>query len=197
MKKVGLFIGTFNPIHVGHLMMYQQIKNMELFDEVRITPSPESPNKIGKECASFDDRCWMVQLCNVYCETRWKDLPTPSRTIDLLDYLKSKEQDSEFTIIMGIDNWNDIPNWKESERLVNENKFFIYGIEHIECHYFPENMENTMFRPMTVRTNLHSSFIRKEFKEGRSIYHYVHQEVARYMFNERLYIDWKSTNSLT
>ncbi len=121
--KIGLFFGSFNPIHTGHLIIANYMAHHTDLDKVWLVVSPHNPLKKASDLINTYDRLEMAKLAT---ETSDKieisdielKLPRPSYTIDTLTYLHEKFQNHEFVLIMGSDNLNSLQNWKNYEILL-------------------------------------------------------------------------------
>ncbi len=119
-KKIGLFFGSFNPIHVGHLIIANYMANFTELDEVWFVVSPQNPFKEKKSLGNMYDRLEMVNLAIEGADKlRASDieftLPQPSYTIDTLTYLQEKYPNKEFVLIMGEDNLQSLRKWKNAD----------------------------------------------------------------------------------
>lgn len=131
MKKVGLFFGSFNPIHIGHLILANYILENSDMAELWFVVSPQNPFKDKKTLLSDHNRLDMVQLAvKNYPKMRVSNvefsLPKPSYTIDTLTYLKEKYPDHSFALIMGEDNLKGLRKWKNSEKLIENYQIIVY-----------------------------------------------------------------------
>lgn len=131
MKKVGLFFGSFNPIHIGHLILANYILENSDMHELWFVVSPQNPFKEKKSLLNDHNRLDMVQLAiQNYPKMRASSvefsLPTPSYTIDTLTYLKEKYPDISFALIMGEDNLSGLHKWKNSEKLIESHQIIVY-----------------------------------------------------------------------
>ena len=131
MKKVGLFFGSFNPIHIGHLILANYILENSDMDKLWFVVSPQNPFKEKKSLLNDHNRLDMVQLAiQNYPKMRASNvefsLPTPSYTIDTLTYLKEKYPDITFALIMGEDNLSGLHKWKNSEKLIESHQIIVY-----------------------------------------------------------------------
>jgi nicotinate-nucleotide adenylyltransferase len=125
MKKIGLFFGSFNPIHIGHLILANYILENSDMEELWFVVSPQNPFKDKKSLLNDHNRLDMVQLSvKNYPKMRASNiefsLPKPSYTIDTLTYLNEKYPDYSFALIMGEDNLKSLPKWKNYEKLVSD-----------------------------------------------------------------------------
>lgn len=131
MKKVGLFFGSFNPIHIGHLILANYILENSDMEELWFVVSPHNPFKEKKSLLSDHNRLDMVQLAlKNYPKMRASNvefaLPKPSYTIDTLTYLREKYPDYSFALIMGEDNLENLGKWKNAEALVKNHHIIVY-----------------------------------------------------------------------
>ena len=129
--KIGLFFGSFNPIHHGHLMVASFIANHTDLQQVWLVVSPQNPHKTQSSLLNEYDRLHLAQLA-IEDDTQIKvsdiefKLPKPSYTIDTLTYLQEKYPQHQFYVIMGSDSFQNLPKWKNFEALVKNYQFIVY-----------------------------------------------------------------------
>jgi nicotinate-nucleotide adenylyltransferase len=129
--KIGLFFGSFNPIHHGHLMVASFIANHTDLQQVWLVVSPQNPHKTQTSLLNEYDRLHLAQLA-IEDDTQIKvsdiefKLPKPSYTIDTLTYLQEKYPQHQFYVIMGSDSFQNLPKWKNFEALVKNYQFIVY-----------------------------------------------------------------------
>ena len=131
MKKIGLFFGSFNPIHIGHLILANYILEHSDMQELWFVVSPQNPFKEKKSLLNDHNRLDMVQLAiKNYQKMRASNvefsLPTPSYTIDTLTYLQEKHPDYSFPLIMGQDNLGSLHKWKNYDLLLQTYQVIVY-----------------------------------------------------------------------
>ena len=131
MKKIGLFFGSFNPIHIGHLILANYILEHSDMQELWFVVSPQNPFKEKKSLLNDHNRLDMVQLAiKNYQKMRASNvefsLPTPSYTIDTLTYLQEKHPDYSFSLIMGEDNLGSLHKWKNYDLLLQNYQVIVY-----------------------------------------------------------------------
>ena len=130
-KVIGIFGGSFNPVHNGHIMLAQYLAQYSHLDEVWLTLSPQNPLKITNSLLDDSHRLAMLKLaiekapllkaCEIELE-----LPRPSYTINTLDELSRRYPNYKFNIVIGGDNWNLIDRWKDYQRIINDYGVVIY-----------------------------------------------------------------------
>ncbi len=129
--KIGLYFGSFNPIHIGHLIIGSYIANQDLVDQVWFVVSPQNPLKPSNGLLNEYHRLHLVSAA-IEQDTRLRasdvefKLPKPSYTIDTLTYLKEKYPQHVFVILMGSDSFQNLPKWKNFELLTREYSFIVY-----------------------------------------------------------------------
>lgn len=129
--KVGLYFGSFNPVHVGHLIIANYIANNFPLDQIWFVISPQNPLKTNKNLLNKYHRKFLIDIA-IEGENKLKtstiefSLPIPSYTIDTLTYLEEKYKDHTFSIIMGSDSLENLPKWKNYELLINNYEILVY-----------------------------------------------------------------------
>lgn len=129
--KIGLFFGSFNPIHNGHLMVASYIANHTDVKQVWLVVSPQNPHKPQTSLLNEYDRLHLAQIA-IEGDPQLKvtdiefKLPKPSYTIDTLTYIQEQYPQHEFSVIMGGDSFQNLHKWKNFEALKNNYKFIVY-----------------------------------------------------------------------
>ncbi|MEP6844403.1 MAG: nicotinate (nicotinamide) nucleotide adenylyltransferase [Panacibacter sp.] len=178
--KIGLYFGSFNPIHIGHLIIANHILNFTDIKKVWFVVSPQNPLKPSNSLLNEYQRLQLVRLAVednvslVASNVEFK-LPRPSFTIDTITYLKEKYQNREFSIIMGSDSLQNIHNWKNYEQLISNNKIFIY--KRPEFHTEATH-PHLIFLNHAPLLEISATTIRSLVKEGKSIKYLVPDKVA-------------------
>ncbi|AZB21003.1 nicotinate-nucleotide adenylyltransferase [Kaistella haifensis] len=193
MKKVGLFFGSFNPIHIGHLILANYILENSDMAELWFVVSPQNPFKDKKALLSDHNRLDMVQLAvKNYPKMRVSNvefsLPKPSYTIDTLTYLKEKYPDHSFALIMGEDNLKGLPKWKNSDKLIENYQIIVYprlfAGEKQENEYLKHENISMVNAPII---ELSATEIRNMIKNGKNVRPMLPPEVFEYLDGSNFY----------
>ncbi|WP_437919391.1 nicotinate (nicotinamide) nucleotide adenylyltransferase [Sphingobacterium sp. LRF_L2] len=190
MTKVGLFFGSFNPIHIGHLIIANYMTSFTALDEVWFVVSPHNPFKEKKSLGNMYDRLEMVNLAIVGEEKlRASDvefnLPQPSYTIDTLTHLKERYPNKEFLLIMGEDNLQGFSKWKNADIILRDYKLIVYprpGFHGGELR----NHSSVILTDSPVM-ELSSTFLRSAIKAKKNIRFYTPDSVLEFIDKKGLY----------
>jgi nicotinate-nucleotide adenylyltransferase len=123
MRRVGVFGGTFDPVHLGHLVLAEQCREQGRLDEVWFVPSARPPHKLGRVLTPFGQRVEMLALGVAgnpafRIEPSEKDRPGPSFTVDTLADFGRRYSDCEFFLLIGSDTLKDLPSWRDPAGVV-------------------------------------------------------------------------------
>ncbi len=193
MKKIGLFFGSFNPIHIGHLILANYILENSDMDELWFVVSPQNPFKDKKSLLTDHNRLDMVQLAvKNYPKMRASNvefsLPKPSYTIDTLTYLKEKHPNYSFALIMGEDNLDSLPKWKNAEKLMSDYQIIVYPRtfegEKKDSEYLQHENISIVNAPII---ELSATEIRNMIKEGKNVRPMLPPEVFEYLDGSSFY----------
>lgn len=187
--RVGLFFGSFNPIHVGHLMLAQYMVNFADVDEVWLVVSPQNPFKQDVELADTQHRLNMARLAvgdneKIKISEVELTLPKPSYTIDTLRALEKEYPEIEFSIIMGADNLMGLNRWKEAETLLSRYRIIVYPRPGYEAKE-PEGAHIEIVDAPQV--DISSTQLRRWIGEGRSVLYFTNNKVIEYFSQNNLY----------
>ncbi|WP_027376537.1 nicotinate (nicotinamide) nucleotide adenylyltransferase [Kaistella palustris] len=194
MKKVGLFFGSFNPIHIGHLILANYILENSDMDELWFVVSPQNPFKEKKSLLKDHHRLDMVQLAlKNYPKMRASNvefsLPQPSYTVDTLTYLHEKFPDYSFALIMGEDNLAGLAKWKNAANLIKNHQIIVYPrlqtSEIKSSSKYPEHEHISLINAPIVE--LSATEIRTMIKEGKNVRPMLPPEVFDYLDGSSFY----------
>ena len=129
--KIGLYFGTYNPIHVGHLVIANYMADYTDLDQVWLVVTPQNPHKNKASLLSDYHRLAIVRIAvegnnKLQASNIEFDLPKPSYTTTTLTYIKEKYPEHDFSLIMGEDNLRTLHKWKNHEEIINNHKIFVY-----------------------------------------------------------------------
>jgi nicotinate-nucleotide adenylyltransferase len=177
--KIGLFFGSFNPIHHGHLMVASYIANHTEVQQVWLVVSPQNPHKTQASLLNEYDRLHLAQLA-IEDDSQIKvsdiefKLPKPSYTIDTLTYVQEQFPQHEFYVIMGGDSFQNLPKWKNFESLIKNYKFIVYRRPGFEINNTNGASVQYLEAPML---ELSATLIRNNCKNGNTIRYLVPEKV--------------------
>lgn len=194
MKKIGLFFGSFNPIHIGHLFVAEMAIEKADLDEVWFIVSPASPYKMHTgELASEEDRYNMVvQAIKYNRKLKVSDvefsMSKPSYTANTVHFLKEKNTQNKFSLICGTDVYVDIESWFLGKELIESIDEFIVYPRNSSKIYSPESMVHKTTWLLNVPSfEISATFIRNQIKNNKTTEHILPREVKEYIINNNLY----------
>ncbi|RKS55481.1 nicotinate-nucleotide adenylyltransferase [Gillisia mitskevichiae] len=191
-KKVGLYFGTFNPIHAGHLIIANYMVEFSELTEVWMVVTPHNPFKKKSSLLDNHHRLEMVyRACEDYPKLKPSDiefgLPQPNYTVNTLIQLEEKYPDLEFALIMGEDNLKSLHKWKNYEVILERYSIFVYpriseGL--VENEFLSHEKITRVPAPII---ELSSTFIRKAVKIGKNIRPMLPEKVWKYLDEMNFY----------
>lgn len=192
MKKVGLFFGTFNPIHVGHLIIANYIAEYTELKEVWFVVSPHNPHKDKSSLLSDHHRLQMVEIAiegnnKLKASSIEFSLPKPSYTTLTLQALKEKHPDITFSLIMGEDNLRSLHRWRNYEYIIENYDIYVYpriGLNEDDKEMPTYNRVKFCQAPVM---NLSATFIREAIKERKEVRYLVTEPVYKYIDEMNFY----------
>ena len=190
-KQIGVFSGSFNPVHMGHLILANYITEFTDIDEVWFVVTPHNPLKEASHLANEKHR---LNMCQVAIKEMEKlkvseiefSMPKPSYTIDTLDKLKKDFPEMDFTLVIGGDNWTSFHLWKAYKRIIEENKILIYprlGEEVV----IDKQLSNNVQLCNAPILQISSSFVRSSIKGGKNVSSFLPNGIYEYIVTHKLY----------
>lgn len=193
MKKVGLYFGTFNPIHIGHMVIANHMVEFSALDEVWFVVTPQSPFKVKKTLLDNHHRLQMVQeatkdFLKLKPSTIEFDLPQPNYTINTLAHLMEKYPEGyQFCLIMGEDNLKGFHKWKNYQAILEDYELYVYPrISNGEiAHQFEKHPKITKVDAPIMEIS--STFIRNQHKKGKNVSPMLPYAVWKYLDEMNFY----------
>jgi nicotinate-nucleotide adenylyltransferase len=196
MAKIGLYFGSFNPVHIGHIAIAGYMTEYADLDQVWLVVSPQNPLKKKDTLLADHQRLYMTQLA-VGDSDRLKAsdielrLPVPSFTIDTLTYLKEKYPEHNFCLVMGEDNLYTLHKWKNADRLIAAYQIYVYPR--------PESGKTAspILNQLLLKAHIHyvkapqmdisGTFIREGIRSGKDMSYFVPAAVWKYIREMHFY----------
>jgi nicotinate-nucleotide adenylyltransferase len=196
MEKIGLFFGSFNPIHIGHIAIAGYMKEFTDLDQVWFVVSPQNPLKKKDNLLTDRDRLYLAGLATAgNDELNASDIEfgrtSPSYTIDTMALLKEKYPKHKFVLVMGEDNLYTLHKWKNAIELVSQFPVYVYPR--------PDAVKTTnvlleeVLEKATVKwvkaplMDISGTFIRNGIKKGKNMSYYLHPAVWKYIVEMHFY----------
>ncbi len=190
MSNIGLFFGSFNPIHIGHMVIANWFVEYTDLDRVWFVVSPQNPFKEKKSLLADHHRLALVRQAIEDDPRFWVTdiefkMPKPSYTIDTLTYLQEKYPDHRFTLLAGSDQLPTFDKWKNPEQILEQYKLYVYARPGYEGGKYDHHPSVRIFD--APQMEISSTFIRKSIKEGKDMRYMLPEKVWRYMREMHFY----------
>ena len=172
--KIGLFFGTYNPIHVGHLIIANHLAEHSDLDQIWLVVTPQSPHKTKQSLLDNHQRLELVfratkdypKLAPSAIEF---NLPQPNYTVRTLAYLEEKHPENQFALIMGEDNLRSLPKWKNAEVIMGNYPIYVYPRKMNPSSGSASFSSETITYIDAPIIEVSSTFIRQQIKDGKNI----------------------------
>jgi nicotinate-nucleotide adenylyltransferase len=177
---IGLYFGSFNPIHIGHLIIANHILNETDIKKIWFIVSPQNPLKKSNSLLNEFDRLHLVRLAvqddsRIKCSDIEFNLPKPSYTTNTMAFLSEKYSEHKFSIIMGSDSYQNLDKWKNFETIISNYIIYVYKREGHELNKIFNNKTIVLNAPLI---QISATQIRDYIKTGKSI-RYLVPEIVR------------------
>ncbi len=187
--KIGLYFGSFNPIHHGHLIIANHVAQETDLQQVWFVVSPQNPFKINHSLLNEYHRLHLVKLAieeekNLKTTDIEFRLPKPSYTVTTLQYLEEKYPEHEFAIIMGSDSFQNLDKWKNAEVIMGRYSIYVYKRAGFEVREDLPARKQILDAPLLQISSTH---IRDLVKKGKSIRYLVPEAVREEIENNHYY----------
>lgn len=188
--KVGLFFGSFNPVHVGHMILANYMLEYTDLESVWFVVSPHNPTKIKNTLLDEKQRLHMVELAigdnnKLKASNIEFKLPQPSYTINTLTYLKEKFPTNEFVLIMGTDNLENFHKWKNYEEILKQCELYVYP--RLQCEGGNLKTHSKVKLVNAPMIEISSTFIRSAIKEKTDLRYFVPEAAWNYIKEMHFY----------
>ena len=189
METVGILGGSFNPVHIGHMMLASYLVQWGYVDSIWLTLSPRNPLKEPGELLPDMKRLTMlsiaakgapgIEICDIELS-----MPRPSYTISTLDVLRDRNPDTRFKLVIGSDNWRIFDQWRDAQRILDE-----YGVIVYPRPGYPVTDEHVAGLEIVDAPMAHvsSSFVRDAIARGRNMNYFLPAGVYKYIIDKKLY----------
>lgn len=188
-KTIGILGGSFNPVHIGHMMLASYLAEWGYVDEVWLTLSPRNPLKDPSDLLPDTKRLTMLNIA-VKGSTKLDicdielSMPKPSYTINTLDLLAERYPDYRFKLIVGSDNWRLFEQWRAPRRILEEYGVMVYLRPGYPVEKRSVDGLEVIDAPMI---HISSTFIRQAIANGRNVHYFLPAGVYKYIIDNKLY----------
>lgn len=189
--KTGLFFGSFNPLHIGHMAIAQYMVEYTDLEQLWFVVSPQNPFKDKKSLLDQHHRLMMVRIATEdhphfkACDIELS-MPQPSYTADSLARLKEKYPQHNFSLIMGSDNLNTFHKWKNHEQLLQKHRLYVYPRPNTSCKG-PLTQHPRVQLTQAPLMDISASFIRKSIAKKKDISYFLPPKVWQYIDEMNFY----------
>jgi len=187
--NIGLYFGSFNPIHIGHLIIANHVLNETLINKIWFIVSPQNPFKESKTLLNEFDRLHLVRLATqddnrIKCSDIEFNLPKPSYTSNTLTFLSEKYPQHHFSLIMGSDSYQNLEKWKNYETIINNYPVYVYKRE---GHEIKKTLDKEAVILNAPIIQISASQIREHIKLAKSIRYLVPEIVREEIESRKFY----------
>ena len=187
--NVGLYFGSFNPIHLGHLIVANHVLNETIIEKIWFVVSPQNPLKESKTLLNEFDRLHLVRLATqednrIKCSDIEFNLPKPSYTTNTMAFISEKYSEHKFSLVMGSDSYQNLNKWKNFEVLVSNYPIYVYKRL---GHEIKKTFNEKTFILNAPIIQVSASQIRELIKSGKSIRYLVPENVREEIETRRFY----------
>jgi nicotinate-nucleotide adenylyltransferase len=195
--RIGIFGGTFDPVHLAHLILAEQSREQGQLDQVWFVPAGQPPHKAHHEVTPFAQRAEMLSLALAgnpafRVEDLEKNRPGPSYTADTLAEFQTRHPEQEFFLLLGGDSLRDLPGWHQPHRIVERATLLVMARPNV-AGVSKEELQAQLERPVRMQVvqaplvDISSRDLRERVRSGRSIRYQVPRAVEMYIQDKRLY----------
>lgn len=189
--NIGVFSGSFDPVHIGHMIVAEHMCEFAGMDEIWFSVSPQNPLKPAAGISDTSHRVAMLKIAirgdsrMRYCDIETK-LPVPSYSVDMLDALASEYPQNSFRLIIGGDNWNIFDKWFRHDYIIDNFGLLVYPRPGYPVKNIPYNKNITLCN--APETDISSTYVRESIKSGKILNYCVPSGVMDYIIDKGLYM---------
>lgn len=188
--KTGLFFGSFNPLHIGHMTIAQYMLAFTDLEQVWFVVSPQNPFKTKSSLLDQHHRLMLVRIATedhpgLNASNIEFKLPQPSYTVDTLTYIQEKYPQHQFALIMGEDNLTHFHKWKNAESILANHELYVYPRPKTETCELSKHPKVKMTQAPLMEIS--ASFIRQSIKEQKDISYLLPEKVWQYVDEMNFY----------
>jgi len=189
--KIGLYFGTFNPIHIGHLIVANHFAENTDLDQIWCVVTPQNPFKAKQSILNNNQRFEMVSRAIkgfpkiIPCDIEF-NLEQPNYTINTLECLEKKYTEYKFSLIMGEDNLMSLSDWKDSDSIIERYPIYVYPRK-LNSNISTSKLKGKINNAQAPIIEISSSFIRASIKAGKNIRPFLTEAVWNYLDEMNLY----------
>ncbi len=188
--KTGLFFGSFNPLHIGHMTIAQYMVEFTDLEQIWFVVSPQNPFKEKHSLLDQHHRLMMIRIATedhpqFQASNIEFNLPKPSYTVDTLAYLKEKYPEHDFALIIGGDNLNSFHKWKNYEHILEEYELYVYPRPESKDHSLAGHKKVYLIQAPLM--DISASFIRKSIADKKDISYFLPTKVWKYIDEMNFY----------
>lgn len=189
MARIGILGGSFNPVHIGHMMLASYLTQWGYFDQIWLTLSPRNPLKDPGDLLPDTKRLAMlslaakgardIEICDIELS-----MPRPSYTVNTLDLLAERYPEHSFRLVIGSDNWRIFDQWRSARRILDT-----YGVTVYIRPGYPVDKRHVDGLDVVEAPMVHisSTFVRQALAKGRNMAYFLPQGVYKYIIDNKLY----------
>ena len=184
--RIGLYSGSFNPVHHGHVMLANYLVEFSDLDELWFVVSPQNPLKKREDLMKDEDRLKMVELA-LEGDSRLKvsniemSLPLPSYTINTLRALSAKYPDDQFVFICGMDSLQGLPRWREYQAILDNYELLVFPRRGYDGGDLIHHPHVKVLETPVIEVS--STFIRNSMKTGKDVRHFMPEKAYQYLIS--------------
>ena len=187
--KIGLFFGSFNPMHLGHKIIASYMVEFSSLDKVLFVVSPQNPFKKKPTLLDQHQRLMIIRMeiednSKLLVSDIEFSMPQPSYTIDTLVRLKEKNPQNDYSLIMGSDNWKNFHKWKNYRQIIHDYSIYIYPRPGFKPLKSKDNINIIQGVP---QLEISATFIRESLKKGKDVSYLMPEKAWKYIDEMNLY----------